>query len=85
MSKVDDINVAQISKGASTESLRGKISHNGKKALKEEYVQALFTAVSGYRISDTITKEFNIGSLEILCSPVNGGRADALLGMTEAC
>jgi hypothetical protein len=25
-----------------------KISHNEKKALKEEYVQAIFTAVSGY-------------------------------------
>jgi hypothetical protein len=56
-----------------------KISHNGKNALKEKYVQALFSAVSGYRVSDTIAKESSIGSLR---SPVNG---DALLGMTEVC
>src|SRR5271156_1635358 len=62
-----------------------KISHNGKKALKEEYVQALFTAVSGYRLSDTIAKESNSGSLESLHSPVKKGQADTLLGMTEVC
>ena len=61
-----------------------KISHNGK-ALKEEYVQALFTAVSGYRLSDTMAKESNSGSLESLHSPVKGGGADTLLGMTEVC
>jgi hypothetical protein len=59
--------------------------HNEKKALKEEYVQALFTAVSGYRVSDTIAKEYNIRSLESLRSPVNKGRSDALLGMVEVC
>ena len=59
-----------------------KISHNGK---KEEYVQALFTAVSGYRLSDTMAKESNSGSLESLHSPVNEGGADTLLGMTEVC
>ena len=34
-----------------------KISHNERKTLKEEYVQAIFTAVSGYKVSDTIAKE----------------------------
>jgi hypothetical protein len=62
-----------------------KISHNGKKVLKEEYVQALFTAVSGYRVSDTIAKECNIRDLEGLRSPVNEGPSDALLGMGEVC
>jgi hypothetical protein len=34
------------------------MSHNGKVVLKEEYVQALFSAVrSGYKISDTRAKE----------------------------
>jgi hypothetical protein len=30
-----------------------KISHDGKRVLKEKYVQALFSAVSGFSISDT--------------------------------
>jgi hypothetical protein len=47
--------------------------------LKEKYVQALFTAVSGYKVSNTIAKESSIGSLR---SPVNG---DALLRMMEVC
>jgi hypothetical protein len=34
-----------------------KISDNGKRVLKERYVQALFSAVSGYKVSDTRAKE----------------------------
>lgn len=59
-----------------------KISHNGK-TLKEDYVQALFTAVSGCRVSDTKAKESNFRNLESLCSPVNERRGNALLEMTE--
>ena len=62
-----------------------KISHNGK---KEEYVQALFNGVSGYRFSDIIAKESNIRNIRILASlrsPENEGRGDALLGMMEVC
>lgn len=61
-----------------------KISHNGKRILKETYVQALFSAVSGYKFSDTRAK-IHIRELESLRSPVSKGRGDALLGMTEAC
>ena len=34
-----------------------KISDSGKRVLKERYVQALFSAVSGYKVSDTRAKE----------------------------
>jgi hypothetical protein len=34
-----------------------KISDNGKRVLKEKYVQALFSAVSGYKVPDTRAKE----------------------------
>jgi hypothetical protein len=56
--------------------------------LKEEYVQALFNGVSGYRFSDIIAKESNIRNIRILASlrsPENEGRGDALLGMMEVC
>jgi hypothetical protein len=33
-----------------------KISRNRERVLKEEYVQALFSAVSGYKASDTKAK-----------------------------
>jgi hypothetical protein len=33
-----------------------KISHNGKSVLKEQFVQALFSTVSGYKVSDTRLK-----------------------------
>lgn len=62
-----------------------KISHDGKKVLKEKYVQALFNAVSGYKVSDTRAKESNFRSLESLRLPVNEGLGDALLGMMEVC
>ena len=51
--------------------------------MKEDYVQALFTAVSGCRVSDTKAKESNFRNLESLRSPANEGRGDALLKMTE--
>ena len=34
-----------------------KMSDSGKRVLKERYVQALFSAVSGYKVSDTRAKE----------------------------
>ena len=34
-----------------------KISYDGKRMLKEKYVQALFSTVSGYKVSDTKTQE----------------------------
>ena len=34
-----------------------KISDDGKRVLKEKYVQAIFSAVSEYTFSDTRTKE----------------------------
>ena len=34
-----------------------KISHDRKRVLKEKYVQALYSAVSGYKVSDTRAKE----------------------------
>jgi hypothetical protein len=33
-----------------------KIAHNGERLLKEKYVQALFIAVSVYKVSDTRAK-----------------------------
>ena len=56
--------------------------HNGKNAVKEEYVQALFTAVACHWISDTIAKESNVRNLKCLCLPVNKGQGNALPGMT---
>ena len=52
-----------------------KIPQNGRRILKERYVQALFSAVRGYNVSDTRVKRILLRGLE----------GDALLGMTEAC
>ena len=53
-----------------------EILHDGKKVLKENYVQALFSAVSGYYFLDTGAKEFIFRSLERLRLPVNEWRGD---------
>jgi hypothetical protein len=42
-----------------------KISHDGKRVLKEKYVQALFSAVSGYIVSDTKAKESTLEAWKV--------------------
>jgi len=37
-----------------------KILHDGKRVLKEKYVQALYSAVSGYKVSDIRAKEYTL-------------------------
>ena len=56
MHNVDNLYIAEVPKGTLQNLCKAKcikISHDGKRVLKEKYVQALFIAVSGYNISDT--------------------------------